>query len=163
MHYIEKSKLVLLVQNSHNIFCYFDISSLTVKEFENHYGEDSWNNSIPALKVFRITNGEATELKTIYLDSFANNWYIHLDKDDMDLFLKYGRILPNDSFVPLVLSNTVTTPRAAESHDNTVSLVDTSHSWINVKESKLETFNAKIRHKNEHKEPKPYPFMEYNR
>lgn len=160
MQHTDKSRLVLLIQNSNNIFCYFNISSLTVKEFEDRYGENSWNNSKPVLKVFRINNGDAEEYKTIYLDPFADNWYIHLDRDGMDLFLKYGRVLPNDNFAALVVSNTVTTPRVTYSADRSIYYVDTYHCWINTKESKLETYESKTAPRNDYREPKPYPFME---
>jgi hypothetical protein len=160
MQYNDKSKLVLLVQNSHNIFCYFNISSLTVKEFEDRYGENSWNNSKPVLKVFKIDNGDALEVKSIYLDPFANNWYIYLQDAPMDVFLKYGRVLPNDNFAALVVSNTVTTPRDCHSSDKAVYFVDTSHCWINKEETRLQTYKEKTECNAEHREPKPYPFME---
>src|SRR3712207_8196051 len=41
----------------------------------------SWNNK---------------EIKTIYIDIFADNWYINLDKSNINVFVKLGRILPKD-------------------------------------------------------------------
>lgn len=155
----DETKLVLLVQNAYNVFCYFNVSPITIKEFEDRYGENSWQNSKPVLKVYEISDGSACEVKTIYIDPVADNWYIRLDKDDIDVFVKLGRILPDDSFEAIAVSNTVTTPRNHISGDSAVYYVDVSESCANT-EGKVPIYNKKVNKKVIHKEPKPYPFME---
>ncbi len=154
-----KFSLALLVQNAYRVFCYFSISPLMIKDFEDMNGEDSWRNSKPVLKVFEIDNGIANEMKVIFLDVFANNWFINLDKTGIDVFVKLGRILPDDTFVPLALSNTVTTPRSDQSNDLSVYYVDVSQEAYNEIQQ-LPTTNYGDEVLNIHKEPKPYPFME---
>lgn len=155
----DKSTLTLLVQNSHNVFCYFYVSPMTIKNFEDRYGENSWKNSKPMIKVFEVVNGEAREIRTIYIDNLANNWFINLNEDGIDIFVKLGRMLPNDNFVAFAVSNTVTTPRSQQSNDRAVYYVDVSQNFIK-KEHNLPTSEDSRNDSNIHKEPKPYPFLE---
>lgn len=150
-----KATLVLMVQNATRVFCYFNTSPMVVKEFEDRYGENSWKNSKPVLKVYFVEDGIAKEKKTIFIDAFANNWYIDLDKDDVDVFLKLGRMLPNNSFEAFAVSNTVTTPREHESGDSSVYFVDVSQNVSLQELPKCEQGDSSIV---SHKEPKPYPF-----
>src|SRR3712207_4425642 len=71
----------------------------------------SWNNK---------------EIKTIYIDIFADNWYINLDKSNINVFVKLGRILPNDKFVFIAISNTVITPRNCQSDNTDIFYIDIS-------------------------------------
>ncbi|SMC20734.1 Uncharacterized conserved protein [Clostridium acidisoli DSM 12555] len=151
--------LTLLVQNSYTVFCYFNISPLIIKNFEDKNGEGAWKNSKPVLKVFEINNGISCEVKTIYLDAFANNWFINLDRCGVDLFVKLGRVLPDDTFISFAVSNTVTTPRDQQSNDTSVYYVDTSEKLFNETD-KLPSVQDIDESLNMHKEPKPYPFME---
>lgn len=121
-----KTKVVLLVQNSHKIFCYFNYSPLSIKEFEDRYGEGSWGNSKSALKLCTVEGGIPKEIKIITIDNYADNWYIDLDKDAQDLFVKLGKILSNGEFTSIAISNIVTTPRAHVSWDTTVNYIDLS-------------------------------------
>lgn len=155
-----KFALALLVQNAHRVFCYFSISPLMIKDFEDKNGENSWKNSKPILKVLQINNGSANEIQTIFLDAVANNWFIDLDKTGIDVFVKLGRMLPDDVFVPTAVSNTVTTPRSGQSNDLAVYYVDISENQGSHEIDKLPTTNDGIESVNIHKEPKPYPFME---
>lgn len=153
----EKSELILMVQNVSKVFCYFNISPMIVKEFEDRYGENSWKNSKPAIKVYYVENGIAKEIKTIFIDAFANNWYIDMDRDDTDVFVKLGRMLPDNTFIAFAVSNTVTTPRGCESGDTSVYFVDISQNFNS--EAALPTREDYENEKNNHREPKPYPFM----
>ena len=155
----EKSNLVLMVQNSRRVFCYFNISPMTVKEFADRYGELSWQNSKPVLKVYLVQNGIAIEIKTIFIDTFANNWYIDMDRDDMDIFIKLGRMLPDNTFAAFAVSNTVTTPRDHESGDTSVYFVDVSQNSVlnsDVDLPKCDGYQSNVIGR---KEPKPYPFV----
>ncbi|MDP4144290.1 MAG: DUF4912 domain-containing protein [Bacillota bacterium] len=155
----DKSILVLMVQNSHNVFCYFNVSAMTKKEFQDRYGENSWRNSKPVLKVYSVENGNAKEIKTIFIDNFANNWYIKLDRDDLDVFVKLGRMLPDNTFAAFAISNTVTTPRAHQSGDTAVYFVDVSQNFGDW-DNKLPVLTSDDNNEAIHKEMKPYPFME---
>lgn len=155
----DSSRITLLVQNSHTVFCYFSVSPLLIKEFEDKNGEGSWKNSKPVLKVFEVDNGIASEIKTLYIDVFANNWFIKLDKSGVDVFVKLGRMLVNDSFIPFAVSNTVTTPRSNQSNDFGVYYIDTAEK-LHKNADKLAAIENTDEAKNLHREPKPYPFMD---
>lgn len=155
----DKSILTLLVQNAYRVYCYFNISAMTIKEFEDMHGENSWKNSKPVIKVYEVICGEAKEIKTIYIDNLANNWFINLERDGMDIFVKLGRMLPNDNFAAFAVSNTVTTPRNTQSNDRAVYYVDVSQHFV-AEEHDLPTSADSKEDLNIHKEPKPYPFVE---
>ncbi|MFL0250796.1 DUF4912 domain-containing protein [Clostridium neuense] len=155
----DKSSIVLLVQNSHRVFCYFSVSAVEIKGFQDRYGENSWKNSKPVLKVYEVINGIVSEIKTIYIDAFANNWFINLEKDDIDVFVKLGRVLVDDTFVALAVSNTVTTPRDKQSGDSAVYYVDISEDFI-APSNNLPTCGVNKNENCMHKEPKPYPFVD---
>lgn len=155
----KNSSIVLMVQNAYKAFCYYDISPLTVKKFEDMYGENMWRNSKPILKVFQVEQGIAKEIETIYLDAFANNWYINLNRDDMDIFVKLGRMLPDDRVVSIAFSNTVTTPRDRQAWNRDVYYVDVSKNYEENPDTTLPTCNESNNCKINRNEPKPYPFM----
>ncbi|KAJ49193.1 hypothetical protein CTM_17831 [Clostridium tetanomorphum DSM 665] len=121
---VDKSKIILMVQSANIVFCYFHISPIILKEFQDKYGEDAMINSKPALKIYCINNNIVTELETIFMHPLANNWYIHLDKAPMNLYVKIGRVLPDNSFVTFCISNIVTTPRKSQSEDKRVYYID---------------------------------------
>lgn len=156
----EKSTIVLMVQNSKKIFCYFNISSMAVKEFEDIYGENSWKNSKAVLKLYSIEDGIAKELKTIFIDAFANNWYIDVDRGDLDLFVKLGRVLPDNTFVAFSISNTITTPREEASTDTGVYFVDVLQDFDLASTVELPKCEDIYERGENHNEPRPYPFME---
>lgn len=120
----EKSYIVLMVQSAHVVFCYYNISPMNIKEFEDTYGQDSWKNSRLTLKVYEKRDEEAKEIETIYLDKFADNWYINLNRANLDVFVKLGKMLPSEKFVSIVTSNIVTTPRDEESENKEVHYIN---------------------------------------
>lgn len=157
LHY-EKSSIVLMVQSAHKIFCYYTISPMTIKDFQDIYGEDSWKNSKPVLKVYEVEEGIAKELEMIYLDVFADNWYINLTKPNIHVFVKLGRVLPNDKFVSIAMSNTVITPRDSESHNKDICYIDVSKAYDENTSEVMPVYNDEYEYKNRRNEPKPYPF-----
>ncbi|QGU94926.1 DUF4912 domain-containing protein [Clostridium bovifaecis] len=120
----EKSYIILMVQSAHVVFCYYNISPMTIKEFEDTYGQDSWKNSKPVLKVYERRNETTKEIETIYLDRLADNWYINLNKANSQVFVKLGRMLPSERYVSIAISNTVTTPRDAEAENTEVHYIN---------------------------------------
>ncbi|MDF2505073.1 DUF4912 domain-containing protein [Clostridium sp.] len=155
----DKFALTLLVQNSNTIFCYFNISPVIIKIFQDRYGEDFWKNSKPVLKVYNTTSSDLREIKTVYLDALADNWFITLDESGIDVFVKLGRILPNNEFVPIFISNTITTPRNNQSNNSNTYYIDISENF-KTKEENKKLSNREITNTNDSKEQKPYPFMD---
>lgn len=153
----DKFALTLLVQNSNTIFCYFNISPVIMKFFQDRYGEDFWKNSKPIIKVYDTTNGDSREIKSISIDPLADNWFINLDRSGIDVFVKLGRVLPNNEFVPIFISNTVTTPRNDQSNNSNVYYIDVSKNFEKEKDNL--PLNKKIDDSHIDKGEKPYSFM----
>lgn len=122
----EENSLVLMVQSSHKIFCYYSISPMNVKKFQDIYGEVLWKNSKLAIEVYFIENGLAKNIKTIPMESFMGSCYIDIKKEDVDIFVKFGVILPKNKFVQLAVSNVVTTPPSSKSSRDFLCFVDIS-------------------------------------
>lgn len=158
MLHCEKSSIVLMVQSAHVVFCYYNISPMTIKEFEDMYGEESWRSSKPILKVYEIEGGISKEIETIYLDVFADNWYINLYKSNMNVFVKLGRILPNDKFVSIAISNTVSTPREFKHENTEVCYIDISKEYKEDGNRVLPVYSKEYNEEIKNNEPKPYPF-----
>lgn len=121
-----KTDLVLMMINCHTVFCYFKVSDESIKDFKDTYGGPMWNASKPMLKVYTMHNGEAEEADSIFIDTHAECWYINLNNAGMDVYVRLGRIIPDNSFVTIAESNTVTTPRSGPSLDNMTYYIDTS-------------------------------------
>lgn len=153
----DKFALTLLVQNANTIFCYFNISPVITKIFQDRYGEGFWENSKPVLKVYDSTNNSSRELQTIYLDPLANNWYINLDRSGIDVFVELGRILPNGEFVQILVSNTVTTPRSDQSNNSNVYYIDVSSDF---KKKNNVDLKEKTDNVHENKEEHSYSFVD---
>ena len=120
----DKSYIILLIKNEHTLFCYYNISSSTIKEFEEKHGESSWGNSTPVIKLYFIENGISREKETIYIDRLANNWYINIEEDDKDVYVELGRLLQSNEYIPVIASSSITTPRAHVSGDSNLYFVN---------------------------------------
>ncbi|WMJ81054.1 DUF4912 domain-containing protein [Clostridium sp. MB40-C1] len=126
MSFYDKSSIVLMVQNPYTVFCYYNISDSDIKKIQNLYGKDSWETSKPILKVYEICDNTEEDISTIYLDPFADNWYVNLNKDDMKIKVEIGRILDEKDEIILAVSNVVKTPKGKESENSQVLYIDTS-------------------------------------
>lgn len=148
---INKSYINLLIKSAHTLFCYYNLSKPTINEFETLYGIHSWNSSIPFLKVSYVENGISKLVKIIQLDPLANNWYINIPEndEDKDIYLEYGRAIVKNEFIPILVSNLITTPRNHQSMDNNLYFLNIETDKFppqNVDKTntpKLETYNIK--------------------
>lgn len=147
----EKASIVLIVQGTYRLFCYFDIPPRSIKEFEDKYGEDSWKNSKSILKVYSVEDQTTKKLKEIYINNHVNSCYIDMDKGDQDVFVELEKIIANDNVEVIAVSNTVSTPRNYES-------TNTGVYFVNVSESSRPILSS-MNNIDKHREAKPYPFM----
>lgn len=122
-----KANIVLLIQNAYTAFCYYNVPTESIRQFDKQYGNDSYNNSKPIIKVKIQKGNYCIEMDTITLDPFADNWYISLKEDDCDIFLELYRKLPDNREHFLAKSNIVTVPRRELSKDLTCEYMDLSN------------------------------------
>lgn len=121
------TRIILLVQNAETIFTYFVVSPTSIMRFNKKYGENSYNNSSPILKLYYSDGESFKEGESIYINSFTDNWYIHPCRQGIDVFVKLGRVLKNGEFIELAKSNIVSIPRSSESWDGNIVYSDISY------------------------------------
>lgn len=109
------TKIVLLIRDPIWIFAYWEVSDYKKYEFELNYGI-KWSDTDSALKVVNLTENNFYYINVF--NEFIDNWHLEVGRAKTTLYLELGRILPNNSFVSLCRSNTVTTPSNAISDNN---------------------------------------------
>lgn len=104
-----KSQLNLLVRDPEWLYAYWEITATVQSEFSRQYG-DVWNESIPTLRVYDVTNEDESTFYDIQIQDYADSWYLHVGKPNHTFFVDLGRVLPDGSFYCIARSNVVTTP-----------------------------------------------------
>jgi hypothetical protein len=95
--------LVLLIKNPTCLYAYWDITP-------------RWKEGNPALRVYEIFSPGENRLSflfDIYINREAKNWFIPVPKDNCLYCVELGEIRADGSFVPLLRSNPVKTPRVS--------------------------------------------------
>ncbi|MCL6477108.1 MAG: DUF4912 domain-containing protein [Peptococcaceae bacterium] len=123
-------RLVLLVRDPYWIYAYWEISAAKMEEIAAGYEPWVWGPSRPVLRVYDVTgvdfNGSnANSFFDCSLNELAENWYINVPRANRTYCADLGRLLPDGSFITILRSNPVTTPRDALS-DN----LDEEWMWI---------------------------------
>lgn len=107
-------RLVLLARDPHWLYAYWEISATRQEEFRATFGHEAWQASRPVLRLYDVTPGEqAPDYLEIAVQEGADNWHIHVGRPDHAFRAEFGRRLPDGRFVPLLVSNVATTPRAS--------------------------------------------------
>ncbi|AQS59746.1 DUF4912 domain-containing protein [Desulforamulus ferrireducens] len=116
-HHYGVSRLVAVAKDPRWLYAYWEVSATTQQEFIKKYGQDEWHNSRPVLRVYDVTGlNESNSLtghsfQEIYIDPFADNWFIQVGQPERSFILELGRLLTNGIYVRLLISNKVSTPR----------------------------------------------------
>ncbi|MBS3900322.1 MAG: DUF4912 domain-containing protein [Dethiobacter sp.] len=100
-------RLVLLPKDPHWLFAYWEVTAELENKFRMKYGAN-WDS---AQLVLRIHDLETGGYKEVALDCRSVNNYLQVDEPDRAYFVEMGRILPNGSFISMLTSNIVRTPR----------------------------------------------------
>lgn len=104
-HY-DKTYIHLMIRDPKNIFSYWEISNKTKNDFIFYFGQDTWHNSYLALRFYWDEFEE-----TIKLAEHVDNWYIHLDDKYIPSYAELGKVLLNNTFIPLAISNFLKIPK----------------------------------------------------
>jgi hypothetical protein len=126
----QDTKIVLMVRDPYWLYTYWNVNNETKEHLSSIIGR--WETIPLILRVYDITevsfNGSNSNYYfDIYLNHFANNWYIHVGGPNRDFCVDLGFIQANGSFYTIVRSNVVTTPR-----DNVSDVVD--EEWMVIEE-----------------------------
>ena len=117
------SSISLLVQGPYIVYCYFNVSSKDVYKIKELYGEESWIKSKPIIIAYEETKEKEVKIYEEYIDPFADNWFITLDRCNIQVLVKLCRKLENGTILPIATSNKVTTLTDKESSNNKVKFI----------------------------------------
>ncbi|MDO7788475.1 DUF4912 domain-containing protein [Desulforamulus aquiferis] len=124
-------RLVLTAKDPNWLHAYWEISTTRQNEFTNLYGAEFWHSSKPIIRVYEVVGmpdsleQTVQSFRELFLNPWADNWFIEVGKPDRKFYVEYGRLLPSGKYVPILRSNTVTTPRATISDR-----IDEEWMWI---------------------------------
>ncbi|MBS3886128.1 MAG: DUF4912 domain-containing protein [Dethiobacter sp.] len=100
-------RLVLLPKDPHWLFAYWEVTAKLENRFRKQYGAD-WDTAQLILRIHDLETGRHRE---ITLDGRADNNYLQVEEADHAYYVEMGRILPNGSFISMLISNIIRTPR----------------------------------------------------
>ncbi|MBT9141279.1 MAG: hypothetical protein DDT30_01868 [Dehalococcoidia bacterium] len=100
-------RLVLLPKNPHWLFAYWEVTAKLENKFRRKHGAN-WDK---ALLVLRIHDMETGEHKEFTPNCHSDNIYLQVDDADRAYYVEMGRILPDGSFISMLISNIIRTPR----------------------------------------------------
>lgn len=100
-------RLVLLPKDPHSLFAYWEVTPALENKLREQYG-DTLDMSRLVLRIHYLDFGGITDID---VNSYTNNWYLHVNDADSAYRVELGRLLPDGNFVSLLVSNTIQTPR----------------------------------------------------
>lgn len=103
----------ILAQTPNTLFVYWDISDEDRKKYEEEYGKNFFEETVPVLIVHNKTMNYYFEIE---VNDFANSWYFKVNDAKCDYEIELGRrakqknnIIPND-YLYVASSNTIEAP-----------------------------------------------------
>lgn len=109
----DESRIVLLVKNPHWLHTFWEISSTYMDRLNQTFGEN-WISAVPFLRVYELPNAYALNSRCLFdieISQDIQNWNINVLGSNKHYYVELGRKLDCGHFVPILRSETVTTPR----------------------------------------------------
>lgn len=100
-------RLVLLPRDPHKLLAYWEITSELEQKYAQQYSE-RWTKGH---KMLKLTNINTQDVQDFVIDDLADNWYLEVNDADQSYCVQLGRMLEDGTFVVMLTSNTVSTPR----------------------------------------------------
>ncbi|MGI6711567.1 MAG: DUF4912 domain-containing protein [Bacillota bacterium] len=110
---VDESRIVLLVKNPHWLHAFWEISSTYTDSLIHKFG-DKWTSAVPFLRVYELPNVNALNSRCLFdieISQDIQNWNINVLGSNKHYYVELGRKLDCGHFVPILRSETVTTPR----------------------------------------------------
>lgn len=112
------NKITVLVRDPSWLYVFWEINDTKRNEIKKFYGENIFYESQPILRVYDITNiafngNNANDHFDVWVNDYASNWYVRVDKPDCTFCIDIGRVLRDGSFIMLARSNYASTPRSS--------------------------------------------------
>jgi len=109
--------LVLMVKNPYWLYAYWEIHPDVLQQLACTYGE-SWEQSKPVLRTFNCSFCTSNEFRFLFdleIPFDVKNWHINVPSADCTYCVEIGRKLPDGTFISILRSDPVTTPRSSVS------------------------------------------------
>lgn len=117
------SSISLLVQSSYIVYCYFNVSSKDIYKIKEMHGEESWAKSKPTIIAYEVIKEKEVKIYEEQIDPFADNWFIRLNKCNIEILVKLCRKLEDGTLITIAASNKVTSLIDRESSNNKVKFI----------------------------------------
>jgi len=123
-------RLVLMVRDPYWLYAYWEITATRMEEISARHGPGAWNASRPVLRVYDVTgvdfNGSnANSFFDYNLRDYTDSWHINVPEANRTYCVDMGRLFADGTFITILRSNYVTTPR-----DNLSDNLDEEWMWI---------------------------------
>ncbi len=130
-------RMALMVRDPYWLYAYWEITATKMEDITSRYGPGLWEISKPVLRVYDVTgiNFNGTNANNYFdcsLGVNADDWYIKVAEANRSFCVDLGRLFPDGSFITLLRSNIVTTPR-----DTLSDRLDEEWMWIEGLYSKI--------------------------
>lgn len=123
-------RLVLMVRDPYWLYAYWEITATRMEEITSRYGPQVWDDSRAVLRVYDVTGVEFNGINALRffdcsLNDHSESWHINVPEANRTYCVDMGRLFPDGTFITILRSNSVTTPRDTLS-DN----LDEQWMWI---------------------------------
>ena len=118
--YYGEDRMVLMLRDPYCLFSYWEITGGTLNYYRQKFHPYGWDGSVPTIRVYRFPIGlkplNQPEITfDIQLNHSSYSWHIDVGMPHRTYYAELGRKLPGGEFIPMIRSNSVTTPRDSES------------------------------------------------
>ncbi|MFZ5595431.1 MAG: DUF4912 domain-containing protein [Bacillota bacterium] len=109
-------RLVLMVRDPYWLYAYWEVTATKMEEISSKFDPAVWKSSKAALRVYDVTgidfNGSNAHSYFDYsLNENVDDWHIKVHGANRSYCVDMGRLFPDGSFITILRSNIVTTPR----------------------------------------------------
>ncbi|KJS65318.1 MAG: hypothetical protein JL50_16135 [Peptococcaceae bacterium BICA1-7] len=109
-------RLVLMVRDPYWLYAYWEITATKMDEISSQFSPGLWESSRTVLRVYDVTGIDFNGNNALCsfdcsLGSNTDEWYISVPSANRTYCVDIGRVLPDGSFITILRSNPVTTPR----------------------------------------------------
>lgn len=123
-------RLILMVRDPYWMYAYWEITATRLEEISAWYEHRVWDSSMAMLRVYDVTGIDFNGTKTnsffdCSLNENADSLHINVPHTNRTYCVDLGRLFPDGTFITILRSNLVTTPR-----DNLSENLDEEWMWI---------------------------------
>ena len=107
-----ETHITLLTKNPYWLYAYWHILEDTIKNFEDRFGNGSWENYNLCLKLVNLSTQKEYLLP---INNYADSWYIKIGDTHCQWRVYLGKMVPEEGLIMLAASNIAIAPPAGPS------------------------------------------------